>query len=481
MAILSFSKGHSTLNVISNITRFENQRGISVGKISAGLRIRKAADSVSESAIGSKLRNEVESLKAILTSTASAKSILEIAEGGLGQISNIITRMTSLALQATNSTNTEDDRAKIDAEFQELREEITRTAAATNFNTKRILNGGGEPNYIGKGLTGVEKVTFKDNADFNTAYTVIKDANGKITIKNNSTAKQQDVIYNQDVAAGTTKDLEFDQLGIVLTLNSQYLKGTAIASTTGNSAGTITNISGDIGATADVDLEFGVTNSSTNYIVTKNEIGGVKYRSEMYDFLSKTPLAGVKNITLKAQDGSGKSITFEPVQSWKNLTVANATTAPTVPTAAKALDEIHLMISSNKESIFKFQVGTEFSDANFLQVRIEGASAEALGLGNSVSITNPDDLGTVTALLKEANSKVQNIRTKVGVIDNRLDVAIQNIQTTITNSEAAVSAIFDLDIPSEIAELSALEMKQTAAIEALARDIRAKQSLLKLF
>lgn len=480
MAILSFSKGHSTLNVISNITKFENQRGISVGKISAGLRIRKAADSVSESAIGSKLRNEVESLKAILTSTASAKSILEIAEGGLGQISNIITRMTSLALQATNSTNTDDDRAKIDAEFQELKEEITRTAAATNFNTKRILNGGGEPNYVGKGITGVEKIKFKDDADFNTAYTITKDTTGKITIKNNSTGTTQDVTYNQDVSAGTTKDLDFDKLGIVLTLNSSYAKNTAISANGTNSAGKIVNISGDIGATAAVELEFGAQNTSTNYIVTKDAIDGVKYRSETYDFLNKTPLQKIDKLVLKAEDGSGKSITFEPVSEWKNLTVTAAATSPTIPTKKK-LEDIHLMISPNKDSVFKFQVGTTFSEDNFLKVRIDSASAKDLGLDDSVGITDPDELGKVTDLLKEANSKVQNIRTKVGVIDNRLDIAIQNIQTTITNSEAAVSAIFDLDIPSEIAELSALEMKQTAAIEALARDIRAKQNLLKLF
>lgn len=480
MAILSFSKGHSTLNIISNISRFENQRGISIGKISSGLRIRKAADSVSESAIGSKLRNEVESLKAILTSTASAKSVLEIAEGGLGQISNIITRMTSLALQATNSTNTDDDRAKIDAEFQELKQEITRTAESTNFNTRTILNGGGEPNYIGGGLTGFEKITFKDNADLDTAYTVTKDANGVITIKDNKNAtKTQSITYNNDVASGKTVDLNFDELGIVITLNSNYAKVTPIATTANNPVGKIINISGDVGATADAALSFGITSSSTNYL--KTTIAGVEYRSDTYDFLNKTPLAKLDTITLKAQDGSNKSITFEPVAGIKSITSTAVATSPTIPTAANTLDDIHLMISPNKNSIFKFQVGTEFSEANFLKVQIESATADNLGLNDSVKLTNPDDIGNVTEILKEANSKIQNIRTKVGVIDNRMDIAIQNIQTTITNSEAAVSAMFDLDIPSEIAELSALEMKQTAAIEALARDIRAKQNLLKLF
>ena len=90
-------------------------------------------------------------------------------------------------------------------------------------------------------------------------------------------------------------------------------------------------------------------------------------------------------------------------------------------------------------------------------------------------------LSDVIATLKEASSKVENIRSKIGVTSSRIDFAAQNLQTSITNSSAAVSAIFDLDVPTEISELSQIELKQVAAIEALSRDVKAKQNLMKLF
>ena len=74
---------------------------------------------------------------------------------------------------------------------------------------------------------------------------------------------------------------------------------------------------------------------------------------------------------------------------------------------------------------------------------------------------------------------VNALGTEIG--DNRLNVADSNIQTSITNSQAAVSAIFDLDIPEEMVELSQSEMMEQSSIEVLSREMRSKQNLLKLF
>ena len=130
----------------------------------------------------------------------------------------------------------------------------------------------------------------------------------------------------------------------------------------------------------------------------------------------------------------------------------------------------------------KFQVGTGFSEADSIAMPLEDITTASLGIeGGLFNLLMDEMLSDVIATLKDASSKVENIRSKVGVTSSRIDFAAQNLQTSITNSSAAVSAIFDLDVPTEISELSQIELKQVAAIEALSRDVKAKQNLMKLF
>lgn len=503
MAILSFSKGRSTLNVINNINTFEDIRGTSIAKISAGVRIRKASDSVAESAIGTKIKTEVESLKQILTGTASAKSVLEIAEGAMSEITNIITRMTSLTLQATNSTNTDDDRAKIDSEFQELKEEVSRISDAANFNTKKILNGGESKAYIGQNMKGYKSVSFDKNSDMTSTFRIKQDATGKIEITNNTTGESQAMTVSVAPSPGSETSVNFDKLGITLTLDSGYTPGTAInlpkatagkeffekiASAADDDGGVL--ISNIVGKAINADTgAFTVVNVAGDNAKLKITAGGSVFESEVFNFKGQTPL-NTTSIKLNNVDGSGDYISVIPSVKMRGYTTGSAGGTADLPTLSGVtgatsigqFNNLQNMISPNNSTLFKFQVGTSFTDANYLKLNIESVSANSLGIGDdSINLKNIDSLGTITNKLRSANSVVQDIRTKIAVTENRLDVAIKNIQTTITNSESAVSAIFDLDIPSEIADLSSVEMKQTASLEALSRDIRAKQNLLKLF
>ena len=92
-----------------------------------------------------------------------------------------------------------------------------------------------------------------------------------------------------------------------------------------------------------------------------------------------------------------------------------------------------------------------------------------------------ESLQKIIETIRAAIDTVQSVRSNVAVGDNRLNVADSNIQTSITNSQAAVSAIFDLDIPEEMVELSQSEMMEQSSIEVLSREMRSKQNLLKLF
>jgi len=142
--------------------------------------------------------------------------------------------------------------------------------------------------------------------------------------------------------------------------------------------------------------------------------------------------------------------------------------------------------SSDKTNL-SFQVGTGSGEQNSIKVTIDSITSARLNLidastGKKLELTTDQDkLQDIISTVQAAIDIVQTVRSEVAVGDNRINVADSSIQTSITNSQAAVSAIFDLDIPEEMVELSQSEMMEQSSIEALAREMRAKQNLMKLF
>ncbi|WP_419904585.1 flagellin [Kiloniella sp.] len=110
-------------------------------KIASGSRIQKASDDAAGLAIGTKIESDVTTLQQAATNASNGASILQAADGGLSNISDILQRMKQLSTQALSGAVTDDERAFIDAEFQELIEEIDGIATGTRFNGQSLLDG----------------------------------------------------------------------------------------------------------------------------------------------------------------------------------------------------------------------------------------------------------------------------------------------------------------------------------------------------
>ena len=246
MTIVSFSKGTGALSTITQIQKAEGLRTTSISKISSSLKIRKASDAVADSAIGTKLKVEVESLKQLLVGTAQAKAALDIAEGGLGEITKTLTRMNTLAMSAKNGIYKAEDIEKINQEFVALIDEIGRIARATNFNSKQLLSGTetviqdtfsnthlGEDlrdGFLSSDEQGIEVIKI-DNSKSNTAYTLSYDQTTRLFQVVNLNDKSQ--VDSVKVAADTIKEgsletLNFSKFGITIKLNSNFDKDRSI-------------------------------------------------------------------------------------------------------------------------------------------------------------------------------------------------------------------------------------------------------------
>jgi len=135
----------STNTAANSALRYLNynsdQQSENLSRIASGSRITKASDDASGLAIGTKLQTDVATLTQAQTNAANGASILSVADGGMASISDILSRMKTLATQSVSGTVTDTERAYIQAEIDELALEITSIATATSFNGESLLDG----------------------------------------------------------------------------------------------------------------------------------------------------------------------------------------------------------------------------------------------------------------------------------------------------------------------------------------------------
>ena len=137
-----------TTNTAANSAlRFLNynsaQSGSSVSKLASGSRIVKASDDAAGLAIGTRLLADVTVLRQSAVNAAQGSSVLQVADGGLGRIADVLQRMKALAAQSLSGVPSNTERGFIDAEFQQLRQEVTAIAQTTRFNGDSLLDGTG--------------------------------------------------------------------------------------------------------------------------------------------------------------------------------------------------------------------------------------------------------------------------------------------------------------------------------------------------
>lgn len=130
------------LNAYRNLSSNQMNTSRNLEKLSSGLRINRAADDAAGLAISEKMRAQIRGLQMAERNSLDGISLIQTAEGALTEVHSMLHRMRELAVQASNDTNTASDRKEIQKEIDQLTSEINRIGNATEFNTKKLLNGG---------------------------------------------------------------------------------------------------------------------------------------------------------------------------------------------------------------------------------------------------------------------------------------------------------------------------------------------------
>ncbi|MBR0256829.1 MAG: flagellin [Synergistaceae bacterium] len=129
------------LTAYNSLQGTNNAMEKTIQKLSTGLRINSAADDAAGFAISEKMRAQIAGLEVAIRNTQDATSMLQVAEGALGETNSMLQRMRELAVQASNDTLTAQDRSYIQLEFDQLEDQLDRIAKTTQFNKKRLLDG----------------------------------------------------------------------------------------------------------------------------------------------------------------------------------------------------------------------------------------------------------------------------------------------------------------------------------------------------
>jgi flagellin len=156
----------ASLNAQRTLTGTQREMSKSMAQLASGSRITRAADDAAGLGISENLKSQIRSFTQASRNANDGISLVQVAEGGLAEISNILTRMRELAIQAASDTVGDRERSFIDAEVQQLKAESQRIAKTTRFGDQNLIDGSGEKFDI---QVGINNNDFEDRISFSPA------------------------------------------------------------------------------------------------------------------------------------------------------------------------------------------------------------------------------------------------------------------------------------------------------------------------
>ena len=497
-------------NRMLNVTT--GQQAKSTEKLSSGYRINRAADDAAGLTISEKMRKQIKGLDQASTNAQDGVSSVQTAEGALTEVHSMLQRMNELAVQASNGTNSEDDRQAIQDEISQLTTEIDRVAETTKFNEIYLLKGDKsgttKTNTVAAhdaGLAG----KLSESVDGKTTFTADALAVGdKVTIA----GKEYTLVDSADTADYTDLNGFTAQAGDKLTKDGEtytYVDaaGTTPAGQTAAAAGwfkdsntttgadTVTVAAGDKLTRSGKTTTFMGDAVATTMAKTLSEaqaeikkaaanskvtIDGTEYTIATTTDLKKKQATADDLANMVSSDSNIKVGTNQyyvvPKGSEKDseITIDDAykMMAKELETASSigADEKTKASVKNNgdgtfeitqgkvevKKSLsFSLHVGADADATNKINVDIDAMSAAGLGI-KGINVKDDSGVAATYAIdaIADAVAKVSSQRSALGAVQNRLEHTIDNLDNVVENTTSAESRIRDTDMAEEMVNYS---------------------------
>jgi flagellin len=179
------------MNAQRNLSISNDKQASTLSKLSSGQRINKAGDDAAGLAISEKLKGSIRSMQQANRNANDGISLIQTAEGGINEVSNILLRLRELSVQAASDTVGEVERSFSDKEYQQLKSEIERISQVTKFNGRGLLNGtGGTLDF----QVGIGNSPENDRLQYSTAMTDV--TIGKLGLSSTDVMKKENAQEN---------------------------------------------------------------------------------------------------------------------------------------------------------------------------------------------------------------------------------------------------------------------------------------------
>ena len=438
-----------SLNAQRNLSLSGNSLSTTMQRLSSGLRVNSAKDDAAGLAISERMSATTKGLAVAARNANDGISLAQTAEGALGKVGDMLQRMRELAVQASNATNSADDRKALQAEVSQLTAEIDRVAKTTSFNGKNLLDGsfGGAVFQVGS------------------------NAGDNITVGGITNAKTSD-LGNVTYATRTFEDIDAASMTVkadddemVEGFKHAFEKGELKIKVGGDTAVELDAIAAANSAEERLGQVVAAINSKTadtgvTAFLEKQDDGkySISLMSEKTDS-DGNPADVVLTGFLKETTGIGSLVTGDKV---------SGADAEAVETAFKSTAALTIVDHDANPA----------TDAN------TKAASEAVVMNDAgiddVSVLSQDDAWKALKQIDSAINQVNAARGDLGALQTRFEKTVENIDIQNENISAAKGRIVDADFATETANLSRAQILQQAGTAMVAQANQLPQNVLSL-
>jgi flagellin len=492
--MISLQTNVNSLNALNNLNTDNMAQGKTIQQLSSGYRINRSGDDAAGLAVANGYQNTITQLTEGVNNANDGIAQLQIIDGGLSNISNILNRMQTLATQSASGTFT-GNRATLNQEYQNLISEITRQASNINLNA-----GGSFNTNLNVFIGGASSLS-------NAAVTVnLSGSNSAVDATSlglsNTNILAGGIGFSSNTQALNTPNALFLAGGKSQAFTFKLYSNGAATSVTA----TVTdNSTGGTGLTADQALDslnsqisqYGVTASVDNN-------GKLQFSGATAFTVSAAAASGGTGLTSGAMSAvantsnynldltSAHVTAFDTAAAADTLTFQTANGTATVSLAGtETQGQIIAAINSKTAGLGVYAVDDGSSGVSLQSTStfsVTDANGGASGLfgsaNNSANTPSTGGVGTnADAAISAIATAIQNlglVQGRVGAGENQLQYAVGLAQSQITNFSTAEGDIKDADVATQAANLTKGQVLEQTAIAALAQANSMPQAVLKL-
>ena len=508
---------------------------VAMEQLSTGKRINSAKDDAAGLAISSRMTQQIKSLNQAIRNAGDAISLVQTAEGATNEISNMLQRMSEMAVQASNATYSSDQRGYLDLEFQQLKQEIVRIAETHEWNGFPILNGAAG---TAVGVTTVS-TNLRSVASATSAVKTMVDGDLKINGIAIPATPTADTVSH--VATYSTKAASAISIAAAINAQTTATGGVTAVVVPASIAGTVTTVdSTSAQAVLYVNGEAVTLNLSADQTPAQRRqyvVDSINAGFDTHGVQASDEASG--GVTLRTPDGRNLSVWYDNTSLYASdfgLGADNASDTAGVSGIASAVattvtaSTVYGSVKLESDTAFTIEPGANAADgatgasadptfARFTALGFVPGTTEAQTTGRlnfqvgasanqliSIDLADFGKNGSITGALtrdadevipfvniktveganavidkiNQALDSVNGTRAVMGAVMNRLEHVIDNLTNVSMNSEASRSQIEDADYAAASTELARTQIMQQAATAILAQANTDQQTVLKL-